>query len=188
MNREPILRRAALALVVLAAIAACQSSDVSAPASLPGLGGAASLRVAVDGPSDDEEHESGRAPRPVACAPSDPIVASRRFGTNGGMLAVGKSRLVVPAGALDDTVTITATRLGDGTSTIRFEPEGLRFRKRARLVLSGANCALPREGTASIVYLGPDGSILETLPGDFNPDRKTVAAAIEHFSGYAIAF
>ena len=104
------------------------------------------------------------------------------------MLAVGKSRLIVPAGALDDTVTITATRLGDGTSTIRFEPEGLRFRKRVRLVLSGANCALPREGTASIVYLGPDGSILETLPGDFNPDRKTVAAAIEHFSGYAIAF
>lgn len=188
MIREPMRRRAVPALVVLAAIAPCRIAEVAAPPALVRPGGAPPLTAAAPGAAKEQAHASSRNPRSVACAPSDPIVAAKLFGDKGGKLEIGRSRLIIPAGALGDTVTITATRRGDGTSTIHFEPEGLRFHKRARLVLSGANCSLPHEGHASIVYVGPDGSVLETLPGRFDPDRKTVASAIEHFSGYAIAF
>ena len=87
-----------------------------------------------------------------------------------------------------DTVTITATIQGDATSTVQFQPEGLRFRKPAGLALSAEGCLVPDEGAPSIVYLGAEGQVLETIEAIYYPRFKTVAAPIEHFSGYAIAF
>jgi hypothetical protein len=124
----------------------------------------------------------------VACKASRVVVEAGVFGPAGGTLIFGDSRLIIPGGALHDTVTITATRLNDGTSTVQFHPEGLHFYKPAGLVLDGANCMLPDDGAPSIVYLGDHGEVLETIPARYDPHWKSVAAPIVHFSGYAIAF
>jgi hypothetical protein len=124
----------------------------------------------------------------VQCAPHAAVTGRGVFGPSGGELIVGDSRLLIPGGALRDTVTITGTALGDGTSTVDFEPHGLQFRKPAQLVLSGEGCTMPQEGDASIVYLGPAGEVLETIPAIYLPRWKLVGAPIQHFSGYAILF
>jgi hypothetical protein len=188
MNREPILRRGVLALVVFAAVPACQSPEASGPSALRDPGGASSLRGTTNTNSNLNVQSDQDGPHSVACAPSDPIVATTRLGARGGTLVVGESRLIVPAGALSDTVTITATRLGNGTSTIQLEPKGLRLQKSASLVLSGANCALPHEGSASVLNVESDGSIIDTRPADYVPSLGIVTTAIARFSGYAIAF
>ena len=104
------------------------------------------------------------------------------------MLVIGRSRLIIPGGALHDTVTITATARGDSTSEVDFQPAGLRFAKPAGLVLDGTGCNLDDDATPSVVYVAPDGTILETIAAFYDPHWKAVAAPIEHFSGYAIAF
>ena len=110
------------------------------------------------------------------------------FGPGGGTLVIGNSRLIIPGGALHDTVTITATTAGDSTSTVNFQPEGLRFSKPVGLILDSTGCAIDDGASPSVVYLAPDGAVLETIPAIYDPHWKAVAAPIEHFSGYAIAF
>lgn len=125
---------------------------------------------------------------PVRCRGRQLIQSSGRFGPAGGILAFGNSRLIIPGGALRDTVTISATQLDDGTSTVRFEPHGLRFYKPAGLVLDGSGCDFPDRAVASVVYVDDAGTVLETIDAFYDPHWKAVAAPIVHFSGYAIAF
>lgn len=125
---------------------------------------------------------------PVSCAPRRVATWRGEFGPAGGTLIFGESRLLIPGGALHDTVTISATPLGDGTSTVKFEPEGLHFYKPVGLVLDGNGCSLPSEGAVSVVYLDDEGNVRETIPALYDPHWKVVAAPIVHFSGYAIAF
>ena len=129
-----------------------------------------------------------RPSRPVRCDVRDPIVSSGVFGPAGGTLIIGASRLIIPGGALRDTVTITGTARGDSTSTVDFAPDGLRFNKPAGLVLDGTGCDLDESSAPSVVNIAADGTILETLEATYDPHWKAVAAPIEHFSGYAIAF
>lgn len=170
---------------------ACNSTDAAAPLA-PNDAAFGSVHV------DPERHGSpteGRARdaqsgsvRPVVCRRRDPLETSGVFGPAGGTLVVGESRLLIPGGALRDTVTITATIVGDTTSTIHFQPSGLTFRKAAGLKVSGVHCTLPRGSGLTIAYLGARGEVLEVIPGVYYPRFKTVAAPIRHFSGYAIAF
>ncbi|HEX5972814.1 MAG TPA: hypothetical protein VFY85_12865 [Gemmatimonadaceae bacterium] len=195
MSPHKILVRAAITGAILA-IAAC-TGDVLAPTSqlngvrpapsrgrdvLPARGGTGNASA-----SGANAASSG-APVPVSCGARRMIQASGTFGPAGGILTFGNSSLVIPGGALRDTVTISATQLDDGSSTVRFEPHGLHFYKPAGLVLDGTGCALPADEAPSIVYLGDAGEVLETIPAYYDPHWRTVAAPIEHFSGYAIAF
>jgi hypothetical protein len=192
MTREWILRRSVLVATILISVWSCQSGDLSAPPSP--LAPGASLTPAPPMVRDRELRErddptaGGHVPKPVVCKASRAAVQSGVFGPAGGTLAFGESRLIIPGGALHDTVTITATPLNDGTSTVQFQPQGLHFYKPAGLVLDAANCSLPDEGAPSIVYLGDAGEVLETIPARYDPHWKAVAAPIVHFSGYAIAF
>jgi hypothetical protein len=177
------LRRAAFLIVLLSA-SACGGADSVAPSSaLSPTAAAANAQGWGKGGNDDHAH-----PKPVTCAPHSPVVGTGVFGPSGGTLVIGDSRLIIPGGALRDTVTITGTAAGDGTSRVNFQPEGLHFRKPAALVLSGAGCTLPSDKEASIVYLGTDGQVLETIEALYLPRWKLVAAPIVHFSAYAIAF
>jgi len=101
---------------------------------------------------------------------------------------IGGSRLIIPGGALRDTVTISGTETGDSTSTVDFQPAGLLFAKPVGLVLDGSGCDLDDSSTPSVVYVAPDGTILETIDALYDPHWRAVAAPIQHFSGYAIAF
>jgi hypothetical protein len=107
-------------------------------------------------------------------------------GRSGGVVKVGPHSLVIPAGALDRTVAITASTEAGDVVKVDFQPEGLRFASPATLRLSYAHCPrpplLPR-----VVYVDNLLSILELLPAlnDFGSDRVTTK--LRHFSGYAIA-
>jgi hypothetical protein len=191
MPRRPLLHRAALATAVLAAALACQGGELSAPPDGAALAPATASRGGIGGSGSRHLDQAVGRPTeatPVSCKGRNVAVVSGRFGPGGGTLVFGESRLIIPGGALRDTVTITATTLDTSTSTVNFEPEGLRFYKPAGLVLSAAGCTLPEDGTPAIVYLADDGAVLETISAYYDPHWKAVAAPITHFSGYAIAF
>lgn len=109
------------------------------------------------------------------------------FGPAGGTLTFGSSRLIIPGGALRDTVTITATIPGGDASRVEFQPHGLQFEKPAGLQLGTAGCAV-NEQAPNVVYLSETGEVLETIEAVYDPHWQTIAASIWHFSGYAIAF
>ena len=122
------------------------------------------------------------------CAPHGTISSQGVFGPAGGTLLFGNSRLIIPGGALRDTVTISAV-VPEGTGTnVVFSPHGLQFEKAAGLVLSTESCELANPLAPAVVYLAPDGTVLEYIEAVFDPRWKTIAAPIGHFSGYAIAF
>ena len=110
------------------------------------------------------------------------------FGPQGGTLIFGTSRLIIPGGALQDTVTISATIPDGDASRVEFRPQGLQFQKPAGLLLDTSGCNYDSPVAPSVVYLSETGEILEVIPAVYDPHWRTIAAPIAHFSGYAIAF
>jgi hypothetical protein len=113
------------------------------------------------------------------------------IGADGGTLVIGPHKLVIPAGALPDTVTITADAPSDTVNSIRFEPQGLVFAAghQAQLTLSYANCPLVAQLLPKrIAYTTDLLSILELLVSVDNVLLRRVSADIGHFSRYAIAW
>ena len=95
-------------------------------------------------------------------------------------------RLIVPPGALTDSTFITATvPEGDNTS-VHFEPSGLVLKKSAALVFDAATCDVSAWFPPNVVYF-VGGEILEWIDAEYIPHLQTVAAPIDHFSGYALA-
>ena len=110
-------------------------------------------------------------------------------GPAGGTIAIGPHRLVIPRGALQREVLITAAITGDAASTVRFTPEGLEFRRAATLTLSYRHCPLIRSLLPKrVAYTTDDLRILELLRSIDFLWRKEVSAPIDHFSKYAVAY
>ncbi|MFN2567643.1 MAG: hypothetical protein ABR499_21825 [Gemmatimonadaceae bacterium] len=111
---------------------------------------------------------------------------TQSVGPAGGVVTVGPHSLVVPPGALDRTVAITASTKAADHVGVDFQPEGLRFNYPAVLRLSYAHCdrapVLPK-----VVYVDDLLSILELLPTLNDPDNDRVTTRLRHFSGYALA-
>ncbi len=183
-----LLSRGALVVVAaFLAITACQVADTSAPAR-PHEGGISAAPPLFDRGGQPAQRGAAAAVAHAAiCTRRRADTSSAVFGPSGGVLVVGRSTLYIPGGALRDTVTITGTVRDDSTSTVDFEPSGLQFRKPLGLSLDATNCALG-SGAHAVDYVAPDGTVLETIPAVYDPQRKTVTAPISHFSGYAIAF
>jgi hypothetical protein len=125
-----------------------------------------------------------------ACTPVAADSATQTIGPEGGTLQVGANTLVIPAGALDSAVTITAMAPSDTVNRVQFQPEGLTFNEPARLTMSYANCNtlglwLPKQ----IAFTTDDLLlILEYLPSWDNLFGQTVTGHVRHFSDYAIAW
>ncbi|MDB4881292.1 MAG: hypothetical protein JWL95_58 [Gemmatimonadetes bacterium] len=124
----------------------------------------------------------------TTCATHVVSTDSGVFGPAGGTLTFGASRLIIPAGALRDTVTITATIPDGDANRVEFQPHGLQFAKPAGLQLGTAGCAVDDQAAPNVVYLSETGEVLETIDAVYDPHWQTIAASIWHFSGYAIAF
>lgn len=168
---------------------ACTGPDSTSPASpIADTGPSTFSGPAGSGMSASRGERGHEVPSPARCDPAEKVVASGTFGPDGGVLRIGSSYLSIPPGALSAQVTITGRSLGDGSSTIQFQPEGLRFRRPAGLVLSSDGCRIPPGAAPSVVYLGAAGEVVEDIPASYDHRRRRVAAPIHHFSGYAIAF
>lgn len=125
----------------------------------------------------------------LRCAPLPADSVTQTIGPDGGALSVGAHRLVVPAGALVEPVSITALAPADTVNQIRFRPEGLRFLRPASLTMSYANCdVLASLVPKRIAYTSDALVILEYLVSLDNLFSRTVTGQVQHFSTYAIAW
>lgn len=107
------------------------------------------------------------------------------IGPTGGELRVGPHRLIIPAGAVPHPVQISGYVPADSTITIWLEPHGMIFRKPVGLQLDASDC----ESVPDVIYVSDaaDGA-KEYIRAEYSALWKTVAAPLDHFSGYAIAF
>ena len=126
----------------------------------------------------------------LQCSALPAASATQTIGSAGGSITVGPHVLRIPAGALAQPTSITATIVtGQGVNGIRFQPEGLRFAKPAYLTMSYANCnllgsLLPKR----IAYTTNLLDILEYLLSVDNLLAKKVTGQVNHFSEYVIAW
>jgi hypothetical protein len=125
----------------------------------------------------------------LSCAPLPADSASQLIGPNGGTISVGPHTLVVPAGALDSTVLISAVAPSDSLRRITFQPQGLVFQQPALLTMSYAHCGLltlllPKH----IAYINDALLILDLLPSRADVGAQTITGHVWHFSDYAVAW
>jgi hypothetical protein len=126
--------------------------------------------------------------RLFACATPDLGSVTQRVGPKGGLVRVGPHILIIPRGALQDAIDITASAPAGPHVRVTFGPQGQEFRTRPILVLSYKHCTSHRPRRPKIAYVDDvQGSILELLPSKHIKSGKAVATSLRHFSGYAIA-
>jgi hypothetical protein len=124
----------------------------------------------------------------LLCSPQKYAVTTQTLGPKGGEIVVGSHRLKIPKDALSKKTKITAEQIRGSTNSIRFSPEGLRFRRPAELTMSYENCVLVLL-QKKIVYTDEKLNILEVLKASLDLfKKKTVTAPIDHFSRYAVAW
>lgn len=125
----------------------------------------------------------------VACSPLPTATASGTFGPDGGVLVVGPHFLAIPAGALSDTVTITATAPSGTINRVQFQPHGLQFQRSAALSISYRNCSLLGSlAPKRIAYVDSNLTILEFLLSLDNLWTKRVTGRLDHFSDYVLSW
>lgn len=173
VRRIPSLLLAAAAL----AIASCGE--------LPDAGGASGTRLSGAGPTRNDVVGINL----LRCSPLTADTTVATVGPAGGTLTIGPHTLVIPAGALDSSVTITAIAPSDSVNQVEFAPQGLQFETPASLTLSYANCnllgiSLPKK----VVYTDDLLQILELEPSLDHAFSQTVTGRIGHFSSYAVAW
>jgi hypothetical protein len=186
MSRWPRRMTAFVLAVVLAAGVSCTPDDAlgpsepSTPTQMASSGEQQSLILGgvVDGLKDL---------RLLSCSTQQRIVVTKVIGPAGGTVVVGSHRLVIPAGALARSHTIQAEQVPGRVNSVRFAPEGLRFARPAKLILSYSNCS-PLLLLKRVVYTDELLRVLELMPSLDNLSTKTVRGDIRHFSRYAVAW
>lgn len=126
----------------------------------------------------------------LQCSALPAASVTKTIGPAGGSITVGPHVLRIPAGALDQSTTITGTLdTGRGVNGIRFQPEGLQFDRSAYLTMSYANCnLLGRLLPKRIAYTNNLLDILSYLLSIDNIWTKKVTGRVNHFSEYVIAW
>lgn len=123
----------------------------------------------------------------LVCSSQPYQITRKTIGYEGGTIQVGSHTLVIPRGALRRQTTITAEQMPGRTNSVRFGPEGLQFEQPAGLVMNYRNCLVVLL-KKKIVYTDENLKILEVLRSLDLFGAKTVAAPIDHFSRYAVAY
>lgn len=185
MATKQLIRSVLAAMLAAVAPLACAGERPSSPLApqgassrdaLPGIRGLATPRG-----------KSGKVFKSTVCSMQTLANGSGVFGPGGGTLVFGTSSLIIPGGALRDTVTISAIVVDTSTSRVELLPHGLVFEQPVGLLLDTSGCVID-ETAPSVVYLSESGEILETISAVYDPRWQTIAAPLKHFSGYAIAF
>jgi hypothetical protein len=148
----------------------------------------ASVSTVANGPANRKAVQAVAGA--VKCQPIAADSVTQRVGEKGGTIQVGPHTLWIPAEALDDPVLITAVAPSDTVNRIRFRPEGLTFRKTAKLTMSYGNCDVQNgsKEKLEVAYLNDALQILEYLNSRVDVRTSTVQGDLHHFSNYAVAF
>ena len=125
----------------------------------------------------------------LTCTPLPADSVTQVIGPDGGTINIGPHTFVVPAGALDSAVAITAVAPSGVANRVVFQPTGLRFHRGARLTMSYANCGLVSNLVPpQIAYVDDLLNILYFIPSLEHPQAQTVTGWVRHFSDYAVAW
>ena len=125
----------------------------------------------------------------VGCNQQQYGFASKVIGPMGGTIRVNGHSLTIPAGALDREVFITAEAPADNFASVKFQPEGLRFAKKATLTLDYSFCPLGRlDLLKHVAYTSDNLNILSLLLSTDDLLRMKQIAGLDHFSRYAVAW
>ena len=178
------MSRRILALGFIAvALTACSSVDSTAP-----MARAPQQQASFDAggvPHGDAKGPKGERPTSASCTVTSPISGSARIGPFGGILDVGPHHVIVPPGALTQTVTLTGRVPAGNKLQIELGPEGLEFKRPAVLILDASGCSsLP--ASLYIDYVDQDGTVLQRIQAVFSALLHIIVAPIEHFSIYAL--
>ena len=123
----------------------------------------------------------------LTCQEQQYAVTYQTVGSQGGTIRVGKHTLVIPRGALRHNVRIKAEQMRGPTNSVRFSPEGFQFQRPAVLSLSYKNCENV-EVPKAVVYTTEQLKVLEILRSLDVLRLRIIAAPIDHFSRYAVAY
>jgi|SRR5918992_633220 hypothetical protein len=121
------------------------------------------------------------------CPADETQSGSAYIGSSGGTVKVGPHRLYVPRGALKQTVRIRGVAPAGDYAQIKFEPEGLKFRQPAKLVMSYDGCQISDLEKLRIVYANENLEIVEVLQTATDRRNETATTSLEHFSRYLLA-
>ena len=149
----------------------------------------APIEPVVQPPNQDFISSNFAFPSLLRCSPLPAASASATIGPDGGVLDVGPHQLTIPAGALQEPVTITAVAPSSSVIRVDFEPQGLTFQGTVSLSLSYAHCTglallVPKQ----VAYTDGGLNILELLPSLDDLFAQRVTGQVSHFSDYAIAW
>lgn len=125
----------------------------------------------------------------LTCTPLPSASVTQTVGPAGGIISVGVATLMIPPGALDSAVTITAVTPSDTVNRVQFQPQGLTFQQPTWLIMSYANCNNSGPSTPKqIAYTDDLLVILDLLPSLDDRAAQHVTGQLRHFSDYAIAW
>jgi hypothetical protein len=125
----------------------------------------------------------------LACNRQDYGITQKWIGPSGGTIRVNDHVLVIPQGALSRNTLITAEAPADYVASVRFQPEGLHFARKATLTLDYSDCPLGRlQLLKRVAYTTDDLDILSFLLSRDNLLLMRVSADLDHFSRYAVAW
>ena len=124
----------------------------------------------------------------LACSPLTADSVTVPIGPDGGTISVGPHQLVIPAGALDSTIDITAIVPHENVNRVTFYPEGLTFNTPASLTMSYANCGVVTGLLPKYVVYVNGTTIADILPSLDSFLTRTVTGSIGHFSDYVVAW
>jgi len=103
---------------------------------------------------------------------------------------IGYSYFIAPANALPQKWVIVTMRVSTtGPVLVEFGPEGLRFNRPTKVVLSyrGADLSKVNESSLRVYYNNEKIKAWELMPGGSSDHATmTVRASLEHFSQYAV--
>jgi hypothetical protein len=147
--------------------------------------------VSTDPPIQGSDPSFGFRPYEVSdllrCDPLPYVTTTKLVGPKGARIKVGSHSLIIPAGALDREVAITAEQVSDSVNSVRFSPEGLSFAAPAELTMTYSNCT-EVQTSKRIVYTTETLDVIEVLPSRDKSQTKSVVSPLDHFSRYAIAY
>ena len=172
-----------LAFALIPVVWACHAADSTSPTRLAAASGATGNGMLIPGSIGGPGSLVG-AGRLRGCIPRAAQVGTATIGPSGGELAVGTHRLIVPPGALTEMVQISGTSPSDSVPKIFLEPHGLRFKRPAGLILDASNCV----NVPDIVYINEIGVASAPIAAIYSTLWRTIAAPLDHFSGYEVAF
>jgi hypothetical protein len=170
--------------------AAFTTTDSIAPggrlpaAANPAYGGDWHNGLPVPGSNGQASNSGTASGQFVACVVSDQSSGVAQIGPSGGVLYVGPHRLIVPPGALTQTVELSGVVQPGPILAIQFYPEGLQFQKPAGLVLDVSGCGGP---VPDVTYIDEQGGLQEHIRAMYSTWWHTIAAPLDHFSLYAWA-